>query len=160
MYKHPIRGTKMKAPATSVDEEQQDTTRTAGSVNETENETDNDTTPANSTSNATGNADTIVSNGTNETTADRTANENVADENNERDELTRGRLTALGRLPMASNQKSDAWKHTKQLGDMEPRRIDNDNNHPSTHYCAHCGQFFRLSVNTSIKKGRIPYQST
>ena len=48
-------------------------------MNETENDTYNDTTPATSTANATGNADTIVANGTNETTANRLANENVAD---------------------------------------------------------------------------------
>ena len=44
------------------------------------------------------------------------------------DELTRGRLIALGRLPKAPNQKSDVWKHIKKLGDMDPRRLENDNN--------------------------------
>ena len=129
-------------------------------MNETKNETDNDTTPATITNNETGTADTIVANGTNETTADRHANENVSDENNEMDEQMRGRLITLGRLPKASNQKSDVWKHIKQLGYMEPTRIDNDNNQPSTHYCEHFGHLFSLPVNSSIKKGRISYMST
>ena len=133
MYNHVIRGTKRKAPDTNVDEEQQDTTRISLSVNETENETDIDTTPATSTVNATGTADTFFSDVTNKTTFDRTSNEHVADENNEMDELTRGRLIALGRLPKASYQKSGVWKHIKQLGDMDPKRLENDNNQTSTH---------------------------
>ena len=153
MYNHIIVGTKRKFPATSVDEEQQDTTRIAGSVNETENETQIDTTPATCAANSAGATDTIVSNDTNETTADRLANENFADENNEIDELTRGLLLAFGRLPKSSNQKSDLWKHIKQLGCMDPRRFENDNNQPSTYYCAHCGHLFSLPVNISIKKG-------
>ena len=160
MYNHLIRGTKRKTLATSVDEEQQDTTIIEGSVNETDNETYTDTKPATITENATGTADTIVDNGTNETKADRPANENVPDKNNEMDELTRGQLIELGRFPKASNEKSDVWKHIKQLGDMEPRRLENDNNQPSTHYCAHCGHLFSLPVNTSRKKGRISYTST
>ena len=66
MYNQLIRGTKRKAPDTNVDEEQQDTTRIAGRVNETENETETDTTPGTSTENSTGTADTIVADGTNE----------------------------------------------------------------------------------------------
>ena len=118
MYNHLIRGTKRKTLATSVDEEQQDTMIIEGSVNETDDETYTDTKPATITENATGTADTIVDNGTNETKADRPANENVPDKNNEMDELTRGQLIELGRFPKASNEKSDVWKHIKQLGDM------------------------------------------
>ena len=157
MYNHLIIWTNSKSPSTSVYEEQQDTTRISVSVNETENETDIDTTPATSTVNATGTADTFFSDGTNKTTFDRTSNENVADENNEMDELTRGRLIALGRLPKASYQKSGVWKHIKQLGDMEPSRLENYNNQPSTHHCAHCVHLFSSPVSTSRKKGRISY---
>ena len=64
MYNQLIIGTKRKAPDTNVDEEQQDTTRIAGRVNETENETETDTMPATSTEYATGTADTIVADGT------------------------------------------------------------------------------------------------
>ena len=133
MYNHLIRGTKRKYPATTVYQDQQDTTIIAGSANETENQTDTDTIPATSTANVTGTADIIFANGTNETTADRPANENVADENNEMNELTRGRLIALGRFPKESNKRSDVWKHIKQLGDMDPKRLENDNNQTSTH---------------------------
>ena len=115
MYNNLIRGTNSKSPATSVYGEQQDKTRIAGSVNETEKERETDKTPATITENATGTVDTIDANSKNETTADRPANENVPDENNKMDELTRGRLIARGRLPNASNKKvmsgiiSNSW---------------------------------------------------
>ena len=47
----------------------------------------------------------------------------------------------------------DVWKQIKQLGDMDPRRLDNDNNQLSAHYCEHYGHLFSFPVNTSIKEG-------